>query len=202
MSASGIHVIASNGTERTFDREKVRLATRALLEAIGENPERPGLIDTPDRVARAWEEFITYRDTRAETMFDQVSSGWFVMVRGINVWSICEHHLLPFRCRIAIAYRPYGNRLLGLSKFARIANKFAHQLQLQEQMTTQIGTAVQKASGSKTVAVIVQGEHLCMVSRGIKAHGSEMFSAFYAGEFEDIDARREFLTLASWNPLD
>jgi GTP cyclohydrolase I len=187
--------MAANGKARipdaslkAFDYEGVKNAVLALLVALGENPDRPGLKETPDRVARAYSEFFQYEEERLSRMFEDFSNSGFVMVRGIEVWSLCEHHLLPFRVEVSIAYIPVSNyrmnEVLGLSKFARIAELNAHRLQLQERLISGIADDIQSITRSKDVAVWGRGEHLCMISRGIKSHGSEMICRDYRGKFE------------------
>lgn len=161
---------------------------------IGENPDREGLQDTPRRWARWWIEFATYDPGNTDTVFESVSTDQMVIVSGIKVWSLCEHHLLPFWCNISIGYIA-GDKVLGLSKFARIAHQFAHKLQLQERLTHEIADEVIRLTGSNSVAVLGKGEHLCMQMRGIKSSGI-MTSSVMRGVFYDKpEARQEFLSL-------
>src|SRR5262249_45363207 len=120
---------------------------RRLLKAIGENPERDGLRDTPARFARWWREFVDYDPGTISTLFETATTNHMVTVSHIEVWSLCEHHLLPFRCSITISYRPTG-KLLGLSKFARIAHHHAHRLQVQERLVTDIAQDIRAITGS------------------------------------------------------
>lgn len=167
---------------------------RQLLEAIGEDPNREGLRDTPRRWANFWREFIDYEPGTLGTTFEALSSDQMVIVSGMRVWSLCEHHLLPFWCDVSIGYIA-GDRVLGLSKFARIAHKYAHRLQLQERLVTQIADEVVKLSGSRDVAVIATGEHLCMSMRGIQTPAT-MKSSIMGGIFKESAERRlEFLSL-------
>ena len=141
---------------------------RQLLLALGEDPDREGLADTPRRVAAWWREFLEHDPGRTDTAFTHVDSGeQFVLVRGIRTWSLCEHHLLPFRVTVAVGYVPAG-RVVGLSKFARITADHAHHLQLQERLTRDIARAVADVTGSADVAVLADGEHLCMSMRGVR----------------------------------
>lgn len=167
---------------------------RDLLVAIGENPDRPGLIDTPRRFASFWCDFIGYTPGRIDTVFEAVTTDQMVIVKGMRVWSLCEHHLLPFYADIAVGYIA-RDQVLGLSKFARIAQKWAHKLQVQERLVDQIASDIERVTGSQDVAVIASGEHLCMTMRGIQTP-ARMVSSALRGVFRDNpDARREFLSL-------
>ena len=167
---------------------------RDLLNEIGEDPTRPGLLETPTRFAKMWIEFIEYDKGKTETVFESTSTDQMVVVSGMRVWSMCEHHLLPFWCDVSIGYIA-SDQVLGLSKFARIAHQFAHQLQLQEQLVDQIADEVQRITGTCDVAVFAEGEHLCMVSRGIKTPAL-MKSSIMRGAFREKEsARMEFLQM-------
>lgn len=170
---------------------------RELLVAIGEDPSRAGIAETPLRFAKWWREFIDYRPGKTETVFDAVKADQMVTVTGVRVWSLCEHHLLPFWCDIAIGYIA-KDHILGLSKLARIAHLYAHRLQLQEQLVQQIAEHVAKAASTADVAVVAQGEHLCMTMRGIRSEGL-MVSSVMQGKFLEVPAvRAEFLDIAQW----
>ncbi|MFF5727169.1 GTP cyclohydrolase I [[Kitasatospora] papulosa] len=166
---------------------------RDLLLAIGEDPEREGLLDTPKRYARWWREFSDYDPGTLDTAFVCTTSADAVSVSGISLWSLCEHHLLPFSCEVTIGYFPQG-QVLGLSKFARIAQQHAHRLQLQERLTADIADSVEKLTGSADVAVVCHGEHLCMAMRGIRTPAT-MTTATWRGAFSDAAVRAEFLAL-------
>jgi GTP cyclohydrolase IA len=169
---------------------------RELLVAIGEDPDREGLRDTPRRWADTWREFIEYEPGSTETTFSSVSADQMVCVSGMRVWSMCEHHMLPFWCDVSVGYITH-DRVLGLSKFARIAHKFAHQLQLQERLGQQIADEVERITCSQDVAVVLKGEHLCMSSRGIRTPGL-MTSSVMRGVFRaESETRSEFLGLIS-----
>jgi GTP cyclohydrolase I len=178
------------------DYQKVEEATRRLLLAIGEDPYRPGLRDTPARVAKAWREFIEYDPGKTETVFDAPASegrvNQMVVVRDMRVWSMCEHHLAPFWCDVTAAYIA-TDKVIGLSKIARIAHKYAHRLQLQEQLVEQIAAEVRRTTGSDSVAVAARGMHLCMVSRGIKTEGEMISSALHGAFLTDPATRAEFM---------
>ena len=167
---------------------------RRLLKEIGEDPERDGLRDTPRRFARWWREFVDYDPGSISTVFETMTSNQIVTVSDMEVWSLCEHHLLPFRCSITISYRPTGS-LLGLSKFARIAHRHAHRLQVQERLVSDIAEDVCAVTGSPDVAVVARGEHLCMTMRGIKT-SAHMTSTAYLGAFEnEPELRTELFAL-------
>ncbi len=177
-----------------IDKERVRNATLDLLAAIGEDPDREGLTATPDRVVAFWSEFIDYSPGRLGSSFTSSESDQLVVVSGIRVWSLCEHHLLPFWCDVAIGYLPC-DKILGLSKFARIAHAAAHKLQVQERLTGEIADAVEALTGVGSVAVLCQGEHLCMQMRGVKSPAT-MTTSVMRGAFREISAlRSEFLSL-------
>lgn len=176
------------------DTEAVAAATRQLLHAIGENPDREGLRETPARVARWWREFIDYEPGKLHTSFGQVEADQLVIVSGMRVWSLCEHHLLPFWCDVTVAYLVSG-KMLGLSKLARMAHKHAHQLQVQERLVNGLAEEVAEAVGHENVAVVASGVHLCMVMRGIKTHGMMQSSAL-RGKFKaQPELRAEFMAL-------
>jgi GTP cyclohydrolase IA len=178
------------------DTKSIEAAVRKILIAIGEDPTRDGLKGTPARVARFWKEFADYRPGRIGTLFVAQGIDQMVMVTGIDVWSLCEHHLLPFRVKVAIGYIPCG-KLLGLSKFGRIVHLVCHRLQIQERLTHEIATLVQRETRSKDVAVQVRGEHLCMTMRGIRTP-SQMTTSVMWGRFRDNPVTRsEFNDLAA-----
>jgi GTP cyclohydrolase I len=175
------------------DTKRIEAAIHELLLAIGEDPERSGLKDTPARVARYWQEFIEYDAGSMTTFHSQDVADEMVVVSGMRVYSMCEHHLLPFYTDVSVGYMAQ-HRILGLSKFARIAHKHAHKLQLQEQLVKQIADEVIEVTESQDVAVIGTGEHSCMISRGIKTPG-RMTSSSIRGRFKDVAMRQEFLAL-------
>lgn len=180
--------------DKKVDYPKLLELGRELLIAIGEDPDREGLLDTPRRWADSWREFIEYDPGKTETTFSSASMDQMVCVSGMRVWSLCEHHLLPFYCDVAIGYMAEG-KVLGLSKFARIAHQFAHQLQLQERLGQQIADEVTRITGTNDVAVVLKGRHLCMESRGIQTPGV-MSSSVMRGAFrKEFETRMEFLRM-------
>ncbi|MGP3969781.1 GTP cyclohydrolase I [Streptomyces sp. 6N223] len=172
-------------------RDPLEAVARQLLIEIGEDPDRSGLRGTPERFARWWREFSNYQAGQVETLFPLHTDGQIVMVSDINVWSLCEHHLLPFSCALTIAYKP-GEHVLGLSKFARIAHRHAHRLQVQERLVREIAEEISKVTGTDDVAVIGHGEHLCMSMRGIRT-SALMTCSFFDGIFRDYGPPREEL---------
>jgi GTP cyclohydrolase I len=170
-----------------------------IIEAVGEDPNREGLLDTPKRAAKAME-YLTkgYRQTLQEITNNAVFSSDaddMVLVQDIELYSMCEHHLLPFVGRCHIAYIPNG-KVLGLSKFARIVDMFARRFQIQEQLTHQIAEAVQEVTDAKGVGVIVEAKHMCMMMRGVEKQNSKMRTSVMLGNFrEDPKTRNEFLQL-------
>ena len=181
--------------------EEIANHYRQILLALGENPDREGLRDTPKRAAKAMQ-FLNHG--YLQSMEEIVNGAVFesetdemVLVRDIELYSMCEHHLLPFIGKCHIAYLPSG-RVLGLSKFARIVDMFARRMQIQENLTRQIAEAVQQVTGARGVAVVIEAKHLCMMMRGVEKQNSSMTSSVMLGAFRDNPStRQEFLTLVS-----
>jgi GTP cyclohydrolase IA len=183
---------------RRIDTARVAELYRQLLVELGEDPSRDGLRDTPGRVAGWWSEFLDYDPGTAAAVFDfEPGDGdQLLVVGGINVYSLCEHHLLPMRLTVSVGYLPAG-QLLGLSKFARIARAHAHRLQLQERFTEDVALDVVKATGSGDVGVVAQGEHLCMSMRGVCEPQARTTSTKLLGRLRDEpDLASHLLTLA------
>lgn len=172
---------------------------KAILKELGENPEREGLLDTPKRAAKAMS-FLTkgYEEKLEDIVNNAVFSSdndQMVLVKDIELYSLCEHHLLPFIGKCHIAYLPSG-KVLGLSKFARIVDMFSRRLQIQENLTKQIADAVQEVTNAKGVAVVVESKHMCMMMRGVEKQNSSMLSSVMLGTFRESAAtRNEFLSL-------
>ncbi len=181
-------------------RAQVERLGKELLEVLGYDPSSEALRDTPARWARWWEEFHEVDTTQLDTAFEPVVVGQLVVVSGIRVWSVCEHHLLPFAAEVAIGYLA-ADRLLGLSKLARIAQRAAKCLQLQERMTKDIADQVAQLTGSPDVGVLVSGRHLCMEARGAKA-AAVAVSLAHSGAFESDPAlSARFVSLARPTPV-
>lgn len=170
-------------SQHRVDYSALETIGRQLLIAIGQDPERPGVKDTPRRFAGFWKEFIEYDPGKLDTIFESISAGQLVVVSGLRVYSVCEHHLMPFWADVTIAYIT-GGKVLGLSKFARIAHKHAHQPQIQERLVEQIANEVIALTGSEDVMVTATGVHTCMIMRGIKTDG-KMTSRVINGAFMD-----------------
>lgn len=177
------------------DYDRLERLGRELLKAIGEDPAREALVDTPRRWAAWWREFIDFDPGRVDTTFESEGSGQLVVVSGLRVWSLCEHHLLPFWCDVSIGYRP-TDRVLGLSKFGRIAHAHAHALQVQERLVEGIASEVADLTGSDDVIVLAEGQHLCMTMRGVKTPALMSSTALRGVFAEDASARAEFYRLA------
>jgi GTP cyclohydrolase I len=194
QSQNGHTTLEKKQSPKMVDYEQLLALGRALLIAIGEDPEREGLHDTPRRFADAWREFIEYDPGTTDTCFASASSDQIVCVSDIHVTSICEHHLMAFTCNIAIGYIP-DEKVLGLSKFARIAHQYAHRLQLQERLGEEIADEVGRITGSLHVAVLIRGKHLCMSTRGIRTPGT-MTTSVMRGQFRaDPQTRAEFFRM-------
>ena len=169
------------------DEEKIQKAVTMILEAIGENPEREGLRETPQRVARMYAELTSGYNDSAKTHLSKVftaENAEVVLEKGITFHSLCEHHMLPFFGKVHIAYIPNG-KVVGLSKLARVVETFARRLQIQEQMTNQIADAINDELSPKGIFVIIEAEHTCMTMRGIKKIGSKTVTVATRGEFKD-----------------
>ena len=175
---------------------------RQLLGQLGEDPDREGLVDTPKRAAKAMQ-FLTqgYRQDIQSLINDAVFSSdndEMVVVRDIELYSMCEHHMLPFVGKCHIGYLPDG-KVLGLSKFARIVDMFARRLQIQENLTKQIANCVEEVTGARGVGVIVESKHMCMMMRGVEKQNSSMTTSVMTGQFRESPATRsEFMRLAGY----
>ncbi|MEN8261522.1 MAG: GTP cyclohydrolase I FolE [Pseudomonadota bacterium] len=171
----------------------------SIIEEIGEDLNREGLVDTPKRAAAAFR-FLNngYKKTLDEVLNDAIfeaESEDMVIVKEIELYSLCEHHLLPFIGKCHVAYLPHG-RVLGLSKVARIVDMYARRLQIQERLTKQIANAVLNSVGARGVAVVIEAKHLCMMMRGVEKQNSIMTTSVMLGKFrEEISTRSEFLNL-------
>jgi len=196
---STISRLNSTAAEKAIRENKLSAAVRDILECIGEDPDREGLLRTPERYAQA---LLWMTRGYEERLADVINNAIFaedhdemVIVRDIDISSLCEHHLVPFTGKVAIAYIP--NRLvLGLSKLARIAETFSRRLQVQERLTKQIAIAVQEAINPRGVAVVMEATHLCMTMRGVQKPGSITVTSCMLGCFRTQQkTREEFLTL-------
>ncbi len=176
------------------DQDKVREAVRLLLEGIGEDPTREGLVETPDRVARMYSELCDGMDRSASEHLSKtfaVSGDDLVIERDITFYSLCEHHMLPFYGKTAIGYIPNG-RVAGLSKLARTVEVFARRLQLQEQLTAQVADALMAELDCKGAIVYMEAEHMCMTMRGVQKPGTKTATLARRGAFvenPELEAR-------------
>jgi GTP cyclohydrolase I len=173
---------------------------RRQLELLGENPDREGLERTPERVAKAMEWLtrgygLTARDVVGDALFEEDHHN-MVLVRDIELYSLCEHHMLPFFGKCHVAYIPNG-RIVGLSKLPRIVEVFARRLQVQERLTEQIAEAIEEVLAPAGVGVVIEAEHLCMMMRGVEKQNSKTLTSSLRGTFrDDARTRDEFLRLA------
>jgi GTP cyclohydrolase I len=172
---------------------------KQIISDIGEDVDRQGLVDTPKRAAKAMS-FLTsgYQQSLDNIVNDAIfdsDADDMVIVKNIELYSMCEHHLLPFIGQCHVAYLPNG-KVLGLSKVARIVDMYARRLQIQEQLTTQIADSILKVTGAKGVAVVVEAKHLCMMMRGVEKQNSQMTTSSMLGKFrKNSETRAEFLSL-------
>ena len=181
------------------NQEKVEQAVYQLLEALGENPEREGLLDTPKRVAKMYAQMFSGLNEDPKDQFTAVFSevhDEVVLVKDIPFYSMCEHHLVPFYGMAHVAYLPSGDKVTGLSKLARAVEVAARRPQLQERLTDQVATALEEALNPRGVFVMVEAEHMCMTMRGIKKPGSKTITTVAKGIYkEDREERKEILSL-------
>ncbi|GMG87446.1 GTP cyclohydrolase I FolE [Biformimicrobium ophioploci] len=170
-----------------------------IIEAVGEDLSRPGLVDTPKRAAKAMQFLCQgYQQSVEEIVNDALfpsDASEMVMVKDIELYSLCEHHMLPFIGKAHVAYIPNGT-VVGLSKVARLVDMFARRLQIQEQLTVQIAETIEKVTGAAGVGVIIEAKHMCMMMRGVEKQNSVMKTSAMLGSFRNSQAtRNEFLTL-------
>ncbi|MFS8581775.1 MAG: GTP cyclohydrolase I FolE [Limnochordales bacterium] len=184
----------NHGASRSrIDKEAIEGAVRTILKAIGEDPDREGLVDTPARIARMYEEIFAgmhddvakHLEVRFEADHDEM-----VLVRDISFYSLCEHHMVPFFGKAHVAYIPKDGRVTGLSKLARVVQAFARRLQLQERMTSQIADTLMEHLKPMGVAVVVEAEHLCMSMRGVRQPGHLTVTSAVRGIFRTDERTR------------
>lgn len=190
----------STMTSAIFDQARAEAAVRELLLAVGEDPDRQGLLDTPARVARAYQEMFaglyTDPDTVLETTFDEEHEE-LVIVKEIPLYSTCEHHLVSFHGVAHVGYIPgYDGRITGLSKLARVVDLYAKRPQVQERLTAQVADALMRKLNPRGVIVVVEAEHLCMAMRGVRKPGAITTTSAVRGQFKtDSTSRAEALEL-------
>ena len=171
------------------DKDKIIEGVKLILEGIGEDVNREGLVDTPERIARMYEEIFSGMDEDAAVHLNKTFTAEntdMIIEKDISFYSVCEHHLVPFYGKAHIAYVPNG-KVVGLSKLARTVEVYAKRPQLQERMTTQIADAIMENLGAKGVMVILEAEHMCMTMRGVKKPGSRTVTLASRGVFEEND---------------
>lgn len=194
---TAVQEIADLITDSEIDKDEIQASIKNILIAVGENPKRKGLERTPERVANAYVELLEgYRIDPVEllngALFD-VTYDEMVIVRDIEFYSLCEHHMIPFLGRAHVAYLPNG-RVIGLSKIPRLVDMFARRLQVQERMTRQIADLIHELLNPRGVAVVLEGVHLCSMMRGVKKHDARMTTSAMLGHFRrNMATRQEFL---------
>ncbi|OPX92384.1 MAG: GTP cyclohydrolase 1 [Pelotomaculum sp. PtaB.Bin104] len=176
-----------------FDQQKIEKAVRMIIEAIGEDPEREGLRETPARVARMYEEIFGGLQEEPDAHLEKKFSGdheEMVIVKDIPLYSMCEHHLLPFYGKAHVAYIPRKGNVTGLSKLARLVDGFARRPQLQERLTSQIADSIMRRLNAQGALVVIEAEHMCMTFRGVKKPGSKTVTSAVRGIFQRSEATR------------
>ena len=198
--------IAARSPEQVpeFDHDRAAAAVRELLLAIGEDPDREGLRETPDRVARAYAELtVGLRQTPEEvltTTFD-IGHDEMVLVRDIELWSMCEHHLVPFTGVAHVGYIPAeSGKITGLSKLARLVDVYAKRPQVQERLTTQVADAMMDILEARGVIVVIEAEHLCMTMRGVRKAGARTITSAVRGIMHNAATRSEAMALIHRRP--
>ncbi len=200
MGTSGIDPVGEGqGAVADFDQARAEAAVRELLHAIGEDPDREGLRDTPARVARAYAELTLGLHQTPEdvltTTFD-LGHDEMVLVRDIELWSMCEHHLVPFTGVAHVGYIPNGSgKITGLSKLARVVDVFAKRPQVQERLTTQVADALVRILEPRGVIVVIEAEHLCMTMRGVRKAGARTITSAVRGMMHQPATRAEAMSL-------
>ncbi len=186
-------------SRKGMDIPRIERAVKEILIAVGEDPEREGLLETPERVARMYAEVFSglHRDISKDIkVFTEPGNDEMILIGDIPFYSMCEHHLLPFHGKAHVVYVPKNGKILGLSKVARIVDTLSRKPQLQERLTSEIADTVQAAVGALSVCVVIEAEHLCMTMRGIRKPGSKtVTSAMRGGCRSDARTRAEALSL-------
>lgn len=185
-----------------MDKKKIEQAVNLIIEAIGEDPSREGLLETPQRVAKMYEEIFSGLGENAKTHLSktfELVDGSMVVERDINFYSMCEHHLLPFWGKVHIAYMPNG-RVAGLSKLARTVDVYAKKPQLQERLNMEIADAIMEFLGANGTLVVIEAEHMCMNMRGVKRPGTSTVTSISRGIFDkDLELKNEAYRLMGLN---
>lgn len=186
-----------------MDKERIERAVREILYAIGEDPDREGLVGTPDRIARMYEEIFSGigedPGKHLDIHFQEEDHEELVLVKDIPFYSVCEHHLVPFFGKAHVAYIPKNGKLTGLSKLARVVDTVAKRPQLQERLTSNIADAIMEKLSPYGVVVVVEAEHMCMTMRGVKKPGSKTITSGVRGIFKtDSKSRSEAMSLINF----
>ena len=187
----------------TVDKDKIKRAIRDILEAIGEDPDREGLVDTPKRIANMYEEIFAGigqdEGKHLEIFFEEDDHEELVLVKDIPFYSMCEHHLVPFYGKAHVAYIPKNGKLTGLSKLARVVETVSRRPQLQERLTSSVADAIVNKLEPTGVLVVIEAEHMCMTMRGVKKAGSQTITSAVRGIFKkDARSRAEALSLINF----
>ena len=185
-------------SRKGMDLERIERAVREILIAVGEDPDREGLVETPNRVARMYGEVFSglHRDISKDIKTFTSDNDEMILIGDIPFYSMCEHHLLPFHGKAHVVYVPRDGKILGLSKVARIGDTLSRKPQLQERLTSEIADTIQKAVDAMSVCVVLEAEHLCMTMRGVRKPGSKtVTSAMRGGCRSDARTRSEALAL-------
>ena len=203
MNVDPIDNVAEPPAIAAFDTKRVEAAVREILIAIGEDPNRDGLVETPARVARAYAEIFDGLHHRAEDVLTTtfaLEHEELVVVKDIAIYSVCEHHLVPFHGVAHVGYIPGSDgRITGLSKIARLVELYSHRPQVQERLTTQIADAMVRILNPAGVIVVVECEHLCMSMRGIRKPGARTVTSAVRGQLRDVATRSEAMSLINGN---
>ncbi|NTW71618.1 MAG: GTP cyclohydrolase I FolE [Eubacteriaceae bacterium] len=186
-----------------MDKDRIEKAVREILFAVGEDPDREGLLDTPRRIAKMYEEIFSglHEDPskHLEIYFQDEKYEELVLIKDIPFYSVCEHHLVPFFGKAHVGYLPKNGRLTGLSKLARVVETVAKRPQLQERLTSTVADTIQKKLDPYGVIVVIEAEHMCMTMRGVKKSGSKTITSAVRGVFEtDAKARSEVMSFINF----
>jgi len=192
-----IITMSKNNKHTLTNKDDIEYFLTEIIQYIGEDPYREGLIDTPERIMKSWGKLFGGYKQKPEdflTVFEDGKCDEMVILRDIEFYSTCEHHFLPFFGKCHIAYIP-DKKVIGVSKLARIMEMFARRLQIQERMTNQIANCIEDILQPKGIMIICEAQHFCMTSRGVEKQNSKMITSAIRGVFENIEVRNEFLIL-------
>ncbi|MPW25083.1 GTP cyclohydrolase I FolE [Alkalibaculum sp. M08DMB] len=187
-----------------MDKQRIENAVREILEAVGEDPNREGLLDTPKRIAKMYEEIFSGLNEDPEkhldVYFQEEKHEELVLIKDIPFYSMCEHHLVPFFGKAHVGYLPKHGKLTGLSKLARVVETISKRPQLQERLTASVADIIMRKLSPYGVIVVIEAEHMCMTMRGVKKPGSKTITSAVRGTFAtDAKARAEAMSFINWN---